>query len=389
MAAAVSPVVNPAVSPLADPMMDPAPADGLRRRRHVLDLDDYSAAEITATLDNAEAMQEVLARDIKKVPTLRGRVIVTLFYEASTRTRISFEEAGKILSADVINMSAAASSVEKGESLLNTGLTLQAMGVDALVVRHPHSGAPHFLARHLRRVSVINAGDGAHAHPTQALLDLCAARRHLGTLAGRKMVIVGDVLHSRVARSAVWGFAKMGARVVLSGPPTLMPLPLAAGGWGDGDDADIDVESDGNGNANTIVNGNAGSNANAGVGFSRNGASSGNPLAGVSVQPDLDKAIVGADLVMALRLQTERQRMGFFPSLREYIRRWQIDDARMGRANPGALLMHPGPLNEGIEVSTGLAHGERSLIEEQVASGVAVRMALLYQLTGVPAGGEN
>ena len=375
-----------AVSPMADPMVEPTPAGGLRRRRHVLDLDDYSAAEITAALDNAEAMQEVLARDIKKVPTLRGRVIVTLFYEASTRTRISFEEAGKILSADVINMSAAASSVEKGESLLNTGLTLQAMGVDALVVRHPHSGAPHFLARHLRRVSVINAGDGAHAHPTQALLDLCAARRHLGTLAGRKIVIVGDVLHSRVARSAVWGFAKMGARVVLSGPPTLMPLPLAAAGWGHGDDTDGVGNADGNGNANAIVN--ASINANAGAGFSRNGSSSGNPLAAVSVQPDLDKAIVGADLVMALRLQTERQRMGFFPSLREYIRRWQIDDARMARANPGALLMHPGPLNEGIEVSTNLAHGERSLIEEQVSSGVAVRMALLYQLTGVPAGGE-
>ena len=370
-----------AVNLMADPMPAPASSDGFRRRRHVLDLDDYSAAEITATLDNAEAMQEVLARDIKKVPTLRGRVIVTLFYEASTRTRISFEEAGKILSADVINMSAAASSVEKGESLLNTGLTLQAMGVDALVVRHPHSGAPHFLARHLRRVSVINAGDGAHAHPTQALLDLCAARRHLGTLAGRKIVIVGDVLHSRVARSAVWGFAKMGARVVLSGPPTLMPLPLAAGGWGYGDDADAIGNADGN--ANTVVNGH--SIANAGAGFSRNGV--GNPLAVVSVQPDLDKAIVGADLVMALRLQTERQRMGFFPSLREYIRRWQIDDARMGRANPGALLMHPGPLNEGIEVSTNLAHGERSLIEEQVSSGVAVRMALLYQLTGVPADG--
>ena len=365
--ATISATASPMASPMTDPMPEPAPADGLRRRRHVLDLDDYSAAEITATLDNAEAMREVLARDIKKVPTLRGRVIVTLFYEASTRTRISFEEAGKILSADVINMSAAASSVEKGESLLNTGLTLQAMGVDALVVRHPHSGAPHFLARHLRRVSIINAGDGAHAHPTQALLDLGAARRHLGTLTGRKIVIVGDVLHSRVARSAVWGFAKMGARVVLSGPPTLMPLPLAAGGWGQGDDADID----------------------GGRGFSRNGANAGNPLAAVSVQPDLDRALAGADLVMALRLQTERQRLGFFPSLREYIRRWQIDDDRMARANPGALLMHPGPLNEGIEVSTGLAHGARSLIEEQVASGVAVRMALLYQLTGVPAGGEN
>lgn len=349
--------INPDAAVSPDAMR--APADNPpQRRRHVLDLDDYTAAEITATLDNAEAMQEVLSRDIKKVPTLRGRVIVTLFYEASTRTRISFEEAGKILSADVINMSAAASSVAKGESLLNTGLTLQAMGVDALIVRHPHSGAPHFLARNLRRVSVINAGDGAHAHPTQALLDLYAARRHLGTLAGRKIVIVGDVLHSRVARSAVWGFARMGARVVLSGPPTLMPPPFAGAGWGHSDDGAGDA------------------------GFSRNGSAVGNPLAAVSVRPDLDRAIVGADLVMALRLQRERQQLGFFPSIREYIRRWQINDDRMARANPGALLMHPGPLNEGIEVSTRLAHGERSLIEEQVASGVAVRMALLYQLAG-------
>ena len=369
----------------------PEPSAIPPRRRHVLDLDDYTAAEITATLDNAEAMQEVLSRDIKKVPTLRGRVIVTLFYEASTRTRISFEEAGKILSADVINMSAAASSVEKGESLLNTGLTLQAMGVDALIVRHPHSGAPHFLARNLRRVSVINAGDGAHAHPTQALLDLYAARRHLGTLAGRKIVIVGDVLHSRVARSAVWGFARMGARVVLSGPPTLMPPPFAAAGWGhNGDDnspADTNTDANANANANAGVNiiANPGINANPGAAFRRNGSEPANPLAAVSVRPDLDQAISGADLVMALRLQTERQQLGFFPSQREYIRRWQINDDRMARANPNALLMHPGPLNEGIEVSTRLAHSDRSLIEEQVASGVAVRMALLYQLAGIPA----
>ncbi len=367
----------------------PDPAAIPPRRRHVLDLDDYTAAEITATLDNAEAMQEVLSRDIKKVPTLRGRVIVTLFYEASTRTRISFEEAGKILSADVINMSAAASSIEKGESLLNTGLTLQAMGVDALIVRHPHSGAPHFLARNLRRVSVINAGDGAHAHPTQALLDLYAARRHLGTLAGRKIVIVGDVLHSRVARSAVWGFARMGARVVLSGPPTLMPPPFAAAGWGHNDDDNSPADTDTNANANAGVNiiDNPGINANPGAAFRRNGAepANPNPLAAVSVRPDLDQAIVGADLVMALRLQTERQQLGFFPSQREYIRRWQINDDRMARANPNALLMHPGPLNEGIEVSTRLAHSDRSLIEEQVASGVAVRMALLYQLAGIPA----
>jgi len=326
------------------------PVPGLRR--HVLDLDDFTAEEITATLDNAAAMRAVLERDVKKVPALRGRVIVTLFYEASTRTRISFEEAGKILSADVINMTASASSIEKGESLLNTGLTLQAMGVDIIVVRHPHAGAPHFLARNLSNVAVINAGDGAHAHPTQGLLDLYTARDHLGGLAGRKVVIVGDVLHSRVARSAVWGFAKAGAHVILSGPPTLMPDPLAPGGWGTG-----------------------GSNPPRRT----------NPLANVSVESDLDAAIEGADLVMALRLQSERQQRGFFPSLREYIRRWQVNDQRMARANPDVLLMHPGPMNEGIEVSSNLAHGDRSLIEEQVTNGVAIRMALLYQLVGAAA----
>ena len=192
-------------------------------RRHILDLDDFSPEEITQVLDDTRGMKEVLGRDIKKVPTLRGRVIVTLFYEASTRTRISFEEAGKVLSADVINMSASGSSVEKGESLLNTGLTLQAMGVDVVVIRHPHSGAPHFLARHLEGVSIVNAGDGIHAHPTQALLDLYTVREKLGQLSGLKVVIVGDVLHSRVARSDLWGFSKMGCQVTLCGPATLMP----------------------------------------------------------------------------------------------------------------------------------------------------------------------
>ena len=322
-------------------------------RRHVLDLDDFTADEITAVLEDAAAMREVLSRDVKKVPTLRGRVIVTLFYEASTRTRISFEEAGKVLSADVINMTATASSVEKGESLLNTGLTLQAMGVDAIVVRHPHSGAPNFLARNLDKVAIINAGDGAHAHPTQGLLDLYTARDHLGELSGRKVVIVGDVLHSRVARSVVWGFAHLGAAVILCGPPTLLPDPFTPAGWG------------------TAGN---------------NGVH--NPLANVHLQSDLDLAIDGADLVMALRLQTERQHRGFFPSIREYIRRWQVNEERMARAQPNALLMHPGPMNEGIEVSTTLAHGERSLIEEQVTNGVAVRMALLYQLVGYGPGAD-
>ncbi len=321
-------------------------AESFPERRHVLDLDDYSPDELAATLELAHGMSEVLSRDIKKTPALRGRLIVTLFYEASTRTRISFEEAGKILSADVINMSASGSSADKGESLLNTGLTLQAMGVDTLVVRHPHSGAPNFLARNLERVSIVNAGDGMHAHPTQALLDLYTVQSRLGGIAGRKVVIVGDVLHSRVARSAIWGFAQMGARVVLSGPRTLIPPDFLL--------TDHRVGEDG----------------------SRTGALS----SLVEVDTDLDRAVEDADVVMALRLQSERQRGGFLPSVREYIRRWQVNDARLARAQPEVVVMHPGPMNEGIEISTSLAHGSRSAIEEQVTAGVSVRMAVLYQL---------
>jgi aspartate carbamoyltransferase catalytic subunit len=317
-------------------------AQEARPRQHVLDLDDFYPEEIVAVLDNARAMNEVLRRDIKKVPTLRGRVVVTLFYEPSTRTRISFEEAGKVLSADVINMGASGSSVEKGESLLNTGLTLQAMGVDIIVIRHPHSGAPYLLARYLPKVSIINAGDGIHAHPTQALLDLYTVREKLGALEGLKIVIVGDVLHSRVARSALWGFARMGAQVTLCGPTTLLPMDL----------------------------------------LRRNGAlPEDHPLALVEVDTDLDRAIEGADVVMALRLQSERQDSGFFPSLREYVRRWQVTETRLSRAKPNALVMHPGPMNEGIEISTSIAHGGSSVIEEQVTNGVAIRMALLYQLS--------
>jgi aspartate carbamoyltransferase catalytic subunit len=314
-------------------------------RRHVLDLDDFQAAEIASVLQDTLAMKEVLKRDIKKVPTLRGRVVVTLFYEASTRTRISFEEAGKVLSADVINMGATGSSVEKGESLLNTGLSLQAMGVDILVVRHPHAGAPNLLARHLSRVSVINAGDGRHAHPTQALLDLFTVQEKLGRLSGLKVVIVGDVLHSRVARSAMWGFARMGASVTLCGPGTLLPLDL----------------------------------------LRPNGSlPEGHCLKSVKVDTSLDRAIEGADVVMALRLQSERQDGGFLPSLREYVRRWQVTESRLSSASPNALVMHPGPMNEGIEISSGLAHGSSSVIEEQVTNGVAVRMALLYQVSASP-----
>ena len=325
-----------------------ASQETLLPRKHVLDLDDYSSEELAATLESAHGMAEVLGRDIKKTPALRGRVIVTLFYEASTRTRVSFEEAGKILSADVINMSASGSSADKGESLLNTGLTLQAMGVDTLVVRHPHSGAPNFLARNLERVSVVNAGDGLHAHPTQALLDLYTVQSRLGRVAGLKVVIVGDVLHSRVARSNIWGFARMGARVVLSGPQTLMPLDFLASSH-----KSLHLPEGG-------------------------GVSSLASL--VEVDTNLDRAVEDADVVMALRLQSERQRGGFLPSIREYIRRWQVNDARLARAHPEVLVMHPGPMNEGIEISTDLAHGGRSAIEEQVTAGVAVRMAVLYQL---------
>ena len=317
-----------------------------KRRRHVLDLDDFSQQEILEVLESAEGMSEVLHRDIKKVPALRGRVVVTLFYEASTRTRISFEEAGKILSADVINMSASGSSAEKGESLLNTGLTIQAMGVDIIVIRHPHSGAPYLLAQHLDRVGIINAGDGIHAHPTQALLDLYTVKEKLGRLEGLKIVIVGDVLHSRVARSNIWGFVKMGAQVILCGPSTLLPLDMLRPSGNDDQD---------------------------------------NPLASVQVETNLDRALEGADVVMALRLQAERQNGGFLPSMREYIRRWQVTEARLSRANPDALVMHPGPMNEGIEISSTLAHGGRSVIEQQVTNGVAIRMALLYHLS---AGGE-
>lgn len=310
-------------------------------RKHLLDLDDFTPSEIWALLESSRGMEEVLHRDIKKVPAMRGRVVVTLFYEASTRTRVSFEQAGKVLSADVINVSTSGSSVEKGESLLNTGLTLQAMGVDAIVIRHPHSGAPNLLARQLDRVGVINAGDGTHAHPTQALLDLYTIWKKLGRLEGLKVVIVGDVLHSRVARSNLWGFTSMGARLVLCGPPTLLPLELLR------------------------------RNEEAGEAPS---------LPSVEVDTDLDRAIQDADVVMALRLQAERQHSGFLPSLREYVRRWQVTRERLDRAKPGALLMHPGPMNEGIEISSSVAHGGSSVIEEQVANGVAVRMAVLYQL---------
>ena len=312
---------------------------GAPPRKHLLDLDDFTESEIESVLQNADVMRDVLRRDIKKVPTLRGKSIITLFYEASTRTRVSFEQAGKILSADVINVSGSGSSVEKGESLYNTALTIQAMNADIIVVRHPHSGAPHFMARFLDSC-VINGGDGAHAHPTQALLDLYTIKSRLGRIRGAKVVIVGDLLYSRVARSNLWGLTKMGAEVVLCAPPTLIPPDFLDGYK----------------------------------------SRPGHPFASVRIETNVERALEGADVVMALRLQLERQQGGHLPTLREYSRMYGITPERMKFAKPDALVMHPGPMNEGIEIAPEVAHGAMSVIEEQVTNGVAVRMAVFYAI---------
>ena len=329
--------------PEASEQMDTVSGPADRSRRHILDIDDYTASEIEEVLDNAEAMQEILERDIRKVPALRGRTIVTAFHEPSTRTRVSFEQAGKILSADVINVSGSGSSVEKGESLYNTALTLQAMNADVIVVRHSHAGAPHFLARHLRS-SIINAGDGGHAHPTQAMLDIYTIRRHFGRVAGLRVAIVGDILYSRVARSNLWGLTTMGASVVLCAPPTLLPVDMVNGCRA--------VEE--------------------------------HPFATVEVETKVEKALEDVDVVMALRLQQERQSAGHLPSLREYSRTYGINSRRLELAKPDALVMHPGPMNEGVEIDPDVAHGVQSVIEEQVTNGVAIRMALLYGLATPP-----
>ncbi|MGB2693742.1 MAG: aspartate carbamoyltransferase catalytic subunit [Dehalococcoidia bacterium] len=311
------------------------------QRRHLLDLDDFTLAEIELVLETTEAMKEVLAREVPRVPALRGTTIVTLFYENSTRTRASFELAGKVLGADVINISASGSSIQKGESLIDSVLTVQAIGADVLVLRHGASGAPYLAVRE-SNLRVVNAGDGWHAHPTQALLDLYTIRSRLGDLRGRKVVIVGDIAHSRVARSNLWGLTAMGAEVVVCGPPTLLPAGL-------------------------------------GGAHERNGIEE-HDLPPVRVDHDLDRAIEGADVVMALRLQRERQQAGLLPTLREYSRLYQVNGERLAHANKGAVVLHPGPVNEGVEISADVAHGTRSLIEEQVTNGVAVRMAVLYLL---------
>ncbi len=305
--------------------------------RHLLSTSDLSQTDALAILDTARELALVADRPVKKLPTLRGRTVVNLFFEDSTRTRISFEAAAKRLSADVINFSAKGSSLSKGESLKDTALTLQAMGADAVVIRHGASGAAHRLANSdWIYGAVINAGDGTHEHPTQALLDAFTMRDHLrdgqGSLEGLNVVIVGDVLHSRVARSNVWLLDTLGANVTLVAPPTL--LPVGVDSW---------------------------------------------PC---QVNYDLDDAIVKADVVMMLRVQLERMNAAFFPSAREYSRRYGLDVPRMATLPDHALVMHPGPMNRGMEIAADVADAERSVIVDQVTNGVHVRMAVLYLLLG-------
>jgi len=296
-----------------------------------LDLDDLTAAEIEHVLQTAIPMKEILTRPIKKLPTLRGKSIALMFYENSTRTRTSFETAGKILGADVTNFSVAQSSVKKGESLYDTAKTLQAMKVDLVVIRHASAGAAAFLAEQLQ-AGVINGGDGAHAHPTQALLDFFTLKERLGEIAGKKIVIVGDILHSRVARSNVLGLKKLGAEVVLVGPPTLLPPEMG--------------------------------------------------YLGVKLAYDLDQELPGADAVMALRLQLERQERGLFPSVREYHRLYGLTKERLAKTGKETIVLHPGPINRGVEIASDLADSTSAVIDEQVTNGVAVRMAIIYLLMG-------
>ncbi|HVL54255.1 MAG TPA: aspartate carbamoyltransferase catalytic subunit [Vitreimonas sp.] len=302
--------------------------------RHLLDVDVLRRDEIELVMRTSDAMREVLARPIPKVPALRGRSVTILFYEASTRTRVSFEVAAKNLSADVVNIAAATSSVTKGESLVDTVRTVEALGADMLVMRHSVSGAP-YLAASVFGGSVLNGGDGWHAHPTQALLDLYTMRRRLGSVEGRKVVILGDVLHSRVARSNIWALTAAGADVWVCGPPTLL---TGFGAWGRD--------------------------------------------RGFTVTSSVADALRDADVVMALRIQGERMTGGLLPSLREYAARYGLTRERLALARPDALVMHPGPMNEGVEIAPDVAVGLQSVITEQVTNGVAVRMALLYLLAG-------
>jgi aspartate carbamoyltransferase catalytic subunit len=298
-------------------------------KKHLLGIEDLTTEELLLILDTAESFREVSARPIKKVPALRGKTVVNLFYEASTRTRTSFEVAAKRLSADVLNISTSASSVVKGETLVDTVHNLEAYHIDILVMRHPCSGAPHFLSKHAR-ASVVNAGDGLHEHPTQALLDMFTIRQHKGKVEGLTVAIVGDIYHSRVARSDILALKKLGAKVILCGPPTLVPRHFA------------DM--------------------------------------GVEMSYDLMRAIADVDVIYSLRMQFERQQANFLPSIAEYIKLFGLTTARLKHAREDCIVMHPGPINRGIEMTSEVADSPRSVILDQVTNGVAVRMAVMFLL---------
>ncbi|HHL39635.1 MAG TPA: aspartate carbamoyltransferase catalytic subunit [Deltaproteobacteria bacterium] len=301
------------------------------KRKDLLSIADLDASEIKLILDTAASFKEVSEREIKKVPTLRGKTVINLFYEPSTRTRTSFEIAAKRMSADAVNISVAQSSVVKGETLIDTARNIEAMRPDCIVIRHGCSGAPAMLAG-LVDSSVINAGDGAREHPSQALLDMLTVREHKESFEGLKVLIVGDIAHSRVARSGIHGFTRLGARVEVCGPPTMIPRGIEE--------------------------------------------------LGCTVSFDLARSVRDADVIMMLRLQLERQKESFFPSVREYSRLYGLDGEKLAAAPPDAIVMHPGPINRGIEIAPEVADGRRSLILEQVENGVAVRMALFYLLLG-------
>ena len=301
------------------------------QRKHLLDIQSLSADEITTVLDTAQAFKAVGERAIKKVPALRGKTVVNLFVEPSTRTRISFELAAQRLTADVINFTAEASSLKKGETLKDTARNLEALTADIIIIRHSATGAPHFLARFLK-ASVINAGDGAHEHPTQALLDTFTMREKKGRIAGLKVTILGDILYSRVARSNIWALSKLGAQVTLCGPSTLVPRAFEE--------------------------------------------------IGCRVTHNVNEAIADADVINLLRIQHERQRKTMFPSIGEYASLFGLSKARLASTRPDVLIMHPGPINRGVEIESEVADGERSVILEQVTNGLAVRMAALFLVNG-------
>lgn len=308
------------------------------KKHDLLDLASLSKEEIELILETAKSFKQVSARDVKKVPALRGKTIAALFFENSTRTKASFEIAAKRLSADTLNITVNTSSVAKGESILDTARNLQALNVDLIITRHSTSGVPHILAKHLN-ASVVNAGDGCREHPTQGLLDMFTIQEKLGKLAGLNVAIIGDIYHSRVARSNIWGLTKMGANVTVCGPSTLMPMGVEK--------------------------------------------------LGVKITNNIDDILPNSDVIMVLRIQKERQQDKFLPSIREYAKKYSLTTERLKRAKKGVLIMHPGPTNRGVELSAEVADGEFSVILDQVTNGLAVRMAVLYLLLGTKEGIKN